>query len=68
MTGHSAPSTFVPPYRAGIRDERRIPISIPGFAAGRHDPATYEPDPAVNPWYRAGLRGAWWKRAVGRGK
>lgn len=61
-------TTFVPPFRAGIRGERQIPLVIPGFDAGSHEPARLDPDPVSVPAWRAGLRGAWWKRAVGRGK
>ena len=68
MNGYTCPSTIVP-SRAGIRGETCIPDILRRRNAGDHDAATLQrPDPVTVPWYRAGLRGEWWKRAVGRGK
>ena len=66
MNEYSCPSTVVP-YRAGIRGDQCLPNVLMGRDAGTDGMAT-QPDPVTVPWYRAGLRGEWWKRAVGRGK
>ena len=60
-------TTFVPPWRAGIRGDARIPLVLPGFEAGTQ-PTAGTPEPMVRPSWMAGLRAPWFPRLVGRGR